>query len=88
MRSEPSHESAWLSLGFGPHLFPENCVGGKEQVLQDAKTIHMSREKKKVLNKKRIRAKPDLGWGVGWEGGLGAPGKGKEMPAGPLRDQV
>lgn len=30
-RSERSHESAWLSLGLGPHLFPEIYVGGKEK---------------------------------------------------------
>lgn len=50
-------------------------MGGKEQILQDAKTIHMSREKKKVVNKERIRAKPDLGWGAGWEGRTAHLGK-------------
>lgn len=30
LRFEPSHEPAWLSLGMGPHLFPENSAGGGE----------------------------------------------------------
>lgn len=47
LRFEPSHESAWLSLGMGPHLFPENSAGGGEQILQNAKASHTSRELKK-----------------------------------------
>lgn len=43
MQFERSQESAWLSLGLRPHLFPENSAGGKEQLLQDARATHMSR---------------------------------------------
>lgn len=42
----------------GPHLFLENSAGGEEQIIQDAKAIHTL--KKKVQNKKGVRAKSDF----------------------------
>ena len=62
MPFEPSHESAWLSLGMGLQLFPENGAGGEEQILQDAKAIRSSR------NESRYRVKTEYEQSLNFRG--------------------